>query len=139
MLQEPWGVCRDLITAEGAGLCSSLPSVAVIKHGQECMGEERVCLVYKLLCNIKINQGRTLGGTQRQELKQKLWRNTAYFLDSPNLLNYLSNTAQIHLPRAGTAYRWLYPPNATIYQDNALDIPTGQSVPGNSSTEVSSF
>lgn len=48
--------------------------------------------------------------TVRQELKQRLWKNTVYLIAPPGLLNCVSYVDQAHLPRGKTAHHGLSPP-----------------------------
>lgn len=45
-----------------------------------------------------------MAGTQGQELKQKPCRHAAFWLNSHDSLNLLSETTYVHLSRDGTAH-----------------------------------
>lgn len=57
----------------------------------------------------------------RQELKERSWRNTNYWLALHALLSLLSQTTQNHLFRGG-AHNGLSAPTSVINQENALQI-----------------
>jgi hypothetical protein len=73
--------------------------------------EERVYSAYTsiLLFIIKGSQDRNShrAGTWRQELMQRPWRDTAYWLASPGLLSLLSYRTQDCQPRDGTIHNGL--------------------------------
>jgi len=72
------------------------------------VGKERVYSAYTstLLLITKGSQERNShrAGTWRQELMQRPWRDIAYWLASPGLLNLLSYRTQDHQPRVGTTH-----------------------------------
>lgn len=74
---------------------------------------------YKLKSIFKSEQ-ELKAGTWEWELKQKLQRNTAYWLSPHGLLSYLSNTTQAHLLRDGTAHSGLGPSPSTSNEENTL-------------------
>jgi hypothetical protein len=70
-------------------------------------GEERVyCLLFHMTVSLS-RRNSSREGTWRQELKQKPWQNTVYWLVPYGLLNLLSYIPQDHLPRGGTAHSGL--------------------------------
>jgi hypothetical protein len=84
----------------------SIPTQNIITKKQ--VGEERVYSAYTsiLLFITKGSQERYShrAGTWRQELRQKPWRNAAYCLASPGLLNVFSYRTQGHQPKDGTTH-----------------------------------
>lgn len=78
--------------------------------------------------------GKPKGGNERRTLKQKQWRNTAYWLAHWLMLTYRSHIAQTHLPRDGTAHNGRGPSTATNNQDMAI----GLSEPANASFKTPS-
>jgi hypothetical protein len=77
-------------------------------------GEKRVYLAYTstLLFIIKGSQDKSSNrtGTWRQELMQRQWRGTAYWLAPCGLLCMLSCRTQDHQPRDDTIHHGLGPP-----------------------------
>lgn len=59
------------------------------------------------------------GRNPEAELKQRLWRNSAYWLTPHGLLSRLSYTSWHHLPRCGPPGSELGPPASVTNQENA--------------------
>jgi hypothetical protein len=87
------------------------------------VGEERVYSAYTsiLLFITKGSQGWNLSrpGTWRQELMQRPWRDTAYWLSHHSLLSLLSYRIQGHLPRNGTTHIGQDPPPSITNYENS--------------------
>lgn len=79
--------------------------------------------------------------TWKQELRQRLWRNTARWLVLYGLLILLFYTTQDQLTRDGSAHRGVGPSTSGINQENvpSPNMPISQSDGGTSSIEVPSF
>lgn len=77
--------------------------------------------VYELQCIIKRSQVENSRQEPETETVGELWRNTAYSLALRAFaqLAFLSNTAQSHLPRDGTAQSGLGPPMPISNPENA--------------------
>jgi hypothetical protein len=82
------------------------------------VGEERVYSAYtsKLLFITKRSQDRNSHrvGTWRQELMQRPWRGTAFWLASPGLLSLLFYRIQDYQPRDGTTHKGPSPASSLI-------------------------
>jgi hypothetical protein len=63
----------------------------------------------------------------RQELIQRLWMISTYFLGPHSLLILLSYSTPYHQPRDGNAHSDLGSLITIIYQENDLQMSTGQS------------
>ena len=92
-------------------------------HEQKQLGEERVYLVStsRSLFIIRNHQDRNSNraGTWRQELMQRPWRDTAYWLSHHSLLSLLSYRIQGHLPRNGTTHIGQDPPPSITNYENS--------------------
>jgi hypothetical protein len=58
-----------------------------------------------------IRTGTQTAGIRRQELMQRSWRSTAYWLAPHDWLGLLSYSTQDHQPRDGTTHNGLAPPS----------------------------
>jgi len=87
-------------------------------HDPKHLGEGRVCL--SLHFDIICSTTELKAGTGRQELKQRPWRITAYWLASHGLLSLLSCRTEDHQPRDGATHSGLGPLILIVKQDNAL-------------------
>lgn len=95
--------------------CSSLVSFAVIKHSSEATWRMEMfffvcCLV--LIYSVTVYHWGKLRqefevGTWRQEMKQKVWRNPAYWLSLYGSVDFTSCILQYHWTRDGIAHSGL--------------------------------
>jgi len=85
----------------------SIPAQNIMTKKQ--IRQERVYSAYTstLLFNTKGSKDRSShwAGAWGQELMQRTWRGTAYWLASPGLLSLLSYGTQDHQPRDGTTHK----------------------------------
>lgn len=65
-----------------------------------------------------------LGQILKYELRQKAWRNTAYWLGIHSLVLY---TCKDYLPMGSTTHSRLSPPTSTINEKTPIDLPTDKS------------
>jgi hypothetical protein len=73
--------------------------------------------------------------SSRKAMKEKLWRNTFYWLATGLTLNYLSHIAQYHLPRERNVHSGL--DKLQLRKGNIpVDIAKGQSGGGKSSIRI---
>jgi hypothetical protein len=100
-----------------------LLSVSVIKHWPKATWRRKglINLQVTVYHGGKLKQ-EFKAGVWKQELKQRPWRNTAYWLDSHGLLSLLSYTTQAHLPTNGTTYSGLGSPTSMNNQQNASQM-----------------
>jgi hypothetical protein len=73
------------------------------------VGEERIYSAYPFT-EASQDRNSSRAGTWRQELMQRLWRVTAYWLAPHGLLSLLSYRTKDHQPRDGTTHNELDPP-----------------------------
>jgi hypothetical protein len=68
-------------------------------------------------------------GTWRQELRQRPWRDAAYWIASPSLLSLLSYRTQDYQPRDGTTTMGLALPPLITNWENALQLDLMEAFP----------
>lgn len=89
-------------------------------HDQEQFGEESTYLILQF--QFSSHQWRKKTQKLKQELKQRLWRNAAYWFAFCLMLSSIACTNQAHVPRGGATHSGMGPPIPIISQNNLSQV-----------------